>query len=523
MKKIRNFRALAILGLAATVLTSPAVAQESVLRIRLPTDLRSTDPGVNRDGPSDAIVMHVLEGLVGYRNDTSIAPLLAKSIDVSADGKTYTFTLRDGIKFSNGAPLTSAEVLFSWNRYVNPATGWRCLADVTGKGAANVVKVEAPTPSTVVFHLEKPTALFLATLARTDCGGTGIYHRDSLDANGKWKAPIGTGPFVMGEWRPGQYVELAANRAYLPLEGKVDGYVGDKSPKVDKVRFMVIPDDSAAKAALYAGNIDVVPDVANPDVSELKARKDVKFQEVPGMGITAVLLQTRDPILKDVRIREALRSSLDLTQLAETVSEGLSKASYSVIPQASSYFGPVQTEVPARDVEKAKALLAEAGYKGEPIKWMTTESIPALYNAAVLSQAMAQEAGINIQLETYDWATMLDRYNKGNFTAMSFSYSARLDPFLSFDMVSGNKDEKPNKVWDNAQAREILAESARVSDPAERQKYFDRLEGMLRADVPLIVLYSGSRTSATGLDVEGYETWSVGQPRAWGVSLAKKS
>jgi peptide/nickel transport system substrate-binding protein len=523
MKMSRKLRAVAILSLLASTSAVPAVAQESVLKIRLPTDLRSTDPGVNRDGPSDAIVMHVLEGLVGYRDDTTIAPLLAKSIDVSADGKTYTFTLRDGVKFSSGAPLTSEDVVFSWNRYVDPKTAWRCLADVTGKGAVNVTKVEAPTPSTVVFHLEKPTALFLATLARTDCGGTGIYSKESLDADGKWKAPVGTGPFVMGEWRPGQYVDLTANRDYAPLEGKVDGYVGDKSPKVDRVRFMVIPDDSAAKAALYAGNIDVIPDVANPDVSELKARDDVKFQEVPGMGITAVLLQTRDPILKDVRVREALRSSLDLAQIAEVVSEGLSKASYSVIPQASSYFGKAQAEVPARDLEKAKALLAEAGYRGEPIKWMTTESIPALYNAAVLSQAMAQEAGINIQLETYDWATMLDRYNKGSFTAMSFSYSARLDPFLSFDMVSGNKDEKPNKVWDNAKGREILAESGRVSDPAERQKYFDQLEGMLRADVPLIVLYSGSRTSATRTDIEGYQTWSVGQPRAWGVSIAKKS
>ncbi|KFL32774.1 peptide ABC transporter substrate-binding protein [Devosia riboflavina] len=514
-----TFTMAALSGMLLAGIAIPAHAQEGNLRIRINADIRSSDPGINRDANSDAVVAHVVEGLVGYKDDATVAPLLAKSVDVSADGLTYTFTLRDGVTFSNGEALTSEDVLFAWDRYTNPESGWRCLPDVNGEGVSHVTDVSAPDASTVVFTLEQPTALFLATLARADCGGTGIYHSSSLDAEGKWVAPIGTGPFTFGEWRTGQFVELKANPNYSALEGARDGYVGDKTPLVETVRFVIVPDDSAAKAALYAGDVDVIPDVNNADVPEFKADERIDLQSVPGMGLTALLFQTQDPLLGDVRIREALRLSLDLSEIADVVSEGQAKPSNSVIPQPSSYFTEVQAQVPARDLEKAKALLAEAGYKGEPITWLTTEFYPQLFSAAILVQAMAQEAGINIQIETLDWATLLDRYTNGTYQAMSFTYSARLDPSLSYDMVSGDKAAQPNKVWDSVEGRDLMAKARVSSDPAERQAIFDQLEGMIRADVPLLVLYSGTRVSAAHAGVEGYATWPVGLPRAWGVSV----
>ncbi|WP_117193156.1 ABC transporter substrate-binding protein [Rhizobium terrae] len=504
--------------LAATADT--AMAQDKMMRVRINADIRSTDPGVNRDANSDAIVLHMVEGLVGYKDDASIAPLLAKSIDVTADGKAYTFKLRDGLKFSNGEPLTSADVLASWQRYVDPKTAWRCLKDVTGSGVASVTSVTAPDSSTVIFTLEKPTALFLATLARTDCGGTGIYHKSSIDAQGKWVKPVGTGPFLLQEWRSGQYVQLAANPNYVSPGGERTGYVGDKTPKVSTVRFMVIPDDAAAKAGLYSGDIDVISDLNNADVEELSASKQLKVDKVASMGLTGLLFQTRDPLLKDVRIRKALLLSLDIPQIAEALTNGQSPANLSVIPVPSPYSGKVQKDVPARDLAEARKLLAEAGYNGQPIKWLATKFYPSLFDAAVLVQAMAQEADINIEIETLDWATLLDRYTAGNYSAMSFTYSARLDPSLSFDMVSGNKDKSPNKVWDNPEGLKLIAESTTISNDKQRQALFDKLEGMIRADVPLIPLYSGTRIGAVRANVEGYKTWPVGYPRMWGVSFA---
>lgn len=521
MKYANLLRMTATTALLATAAAETSVAQEtSTMRVRINADIRSTDPGVNRDANSDAVVLHMVEGLVGYRDDASVAPLLAKSIDMSADGKTYTFKLRDGLKFSNGEPLTSADVLSSWQRYTDPKTAWRCLKDVTGSGVANVTNVAAPDASTVVFTLEKPTALFLATLARTDCGGTGIYHKSSLDAEGKWVKPIGTGPFMLQEWRSGQYVQLAANPNYISPGGERTGYVGDKTPKIDAVRFMIVPDDAAAKAALYSGDIDVIADVNNADIEELTGNEQIKVDKTAAMGLTALLFQTRDPLLKDVRIRKAVLLSLDLPQIAEALTNGQAPASASVVPGPSPYSGAAQKEVPARNVEEAKKLLAEAGYNGQPIKWLTTKHYPSLFDAAVLVQAMAQEAGINIEVETLDWATLLDRYTTGNYSAMSFTYSARLDPSLSYDMVSGNKDKSPNKVWDNPEGLELIAESTTITDQAQRQAIFDKLEGMIREDVPLIPLYSGTRIGAVRSNVEGYKTWPVGYARMWGVSFA---
>jgi peptide/nickel transport system substrate-binding protein len=513
--------ACALSGLAFAAM--PAAAQQDTLRIRLNADIRSTDPGMNRDGNTDAVVLHVVEGLVAYREDTSVAPMLAQSVELSPDARTYTFKLRDGVKFHNGAPLTAEDVLFAWKRYTTPANNWRCLPEVDGRGLTKVTSVEAPDAKTVVFTLEKPSALFLTLLARTDCGGTGIYHRDSLDADGKWKDPVGTGPFRMGEWRRGQFIELLRNDGYAALPGARDGHAGGKAALVAKARFIVIPDSASAKAGLLVGNFDINPDIANSDIAEYKARKDIKLQSKPTMDLNGILFQTRDPLLKDVRLRRAIAAALDLPQLVGNVTEGESQASLSVIPVPSSFYGKTQAELPQRDLVAARKLLAEAGYKGETIKIMATKRYPSMFDIALVTQAMAQEVGIKLELEVLEWATMLDRYNKGEFQMMAFPYSARLDPSLSFEMVSGDKDKQPRKVWDNADARVLLTKSMEVVDRAERQKLFDELETRFRADLPMIVLYSSVETSAARGNVEGYAGWALGQPRAWGIALKPAS
>ena len=148
-------------------------------------------------------------------------------MDISPDGTTYTFTLRDGIRFHNGAPLTSADVLWSWQRDTAPPPAGAAPA-IDGRGAVKVLSVQAPDPRTVVYRLERPSSLFLATLARTDCGGTGIVHRDSVKPDGAWDKPIGTGPFMLTEWKRGEYIRLARYAGYANRDGKPDGYTGSK-------------------------------------------------------------------------------------------------------------------------------------------------------------------------------------------------------------------------------------------------------------------------------------------------------
>jgi len=509
----------ALLLTAAWPPASLAQSQQNTLRIRLNADIRSTDPGMNRDANTDAVVLHMVEGLVAYREDTSVAPLLAQSIQVSPDGKVYTFKLRPNLKFHNGAPVTADDVLFAWNRYMKPENNWRCVVDFDGRGISKVVKTEARDPLTVVFTLEQPAALFLATMARTDCGGTGIYHRSSLDADGKWQDPVGTGPFKMGDRKRGQYVELQRFEAYAALPGKRDGNTGNKTTELAKVRFVVIPDESAAKAALLSGAIDMNFNIGEEDLPEYKERKDISVAMSPSMDLVGMLFQTRDPLLKDVRIRRAIALALDVPQIVEAVSFGSAKPNRSVIPVASGFHAAAQAEVPKRNIAAAKKLLAEAGYKGEAIKILTTKRYSGLFEIAVLAQAMALEAGIKIDVEVLDWATLLDRYTKGNYQAMSFTYSARFDPSLSYQMISGLKDLRPARVWESPEALELVDKSMVATDRAERQALFNKLDVKLREDVPAIFMFSGGKTSAAKFYVKGYQGWAAGLPRAWGVSV----
>lgn len=518
-----SFAAAAAAVAVAGLFSQSAVAQSqgSVLRVRAKGDIRSTDPGINRDSPTDALLAHVVEGLVAYREDATVAPMLAESISVSPDGRTYTFKLRKGVKFHNGALLTADDVLYSWQRYTQPANNWRCLPEFDGRGVAKVVSVRANDPHTVVFALEKPTALFLSTLARTDCGMAGVYHRASVDSNGRWKEPIGTGPFKLGEWKRGQYLELIRNDDYVALPGRPDGLAGNKTAEVAKARYVVIPDPSAAKAALLSGNIDLDYDVLTESIAELRATKDVVLESAPSMDKQAVLFQTRDPVLKDVRLRRAIALALNLPELVSAVSTETAQPSRSILPVGSVFHKTAQGALPKRDLVQARRLLAEAGYRGQAIKLLTTKRFDSLYSIAVMAQAMVQEVGIRMEIEVLEWATLLDRYNKGDYQAMAFAFSARLDPALSFEMISGPKEKQPRKVWEAPDAIDLVARVSQASDKDVRQEILDKLEARLREDVPAIFMYSSVTTSAARSYVKGYRSWVFGEPRLWGVSLAK--
>jgi peptide/nickel transport system substrate-binding protein len=506
------------LALATMALASGAVEAQT-LRVRLNADIRSTDPGVNRDANTDAVVLHMVEGLVAFREDTSVGPLLAETYEASDDGKTYTFTLRDGVTFHNGAKLTADDVVWTWKRFLEPSTQWRCLSEFDGRGFVKILSVEAKDAKTVVFSLDQPSALFLATMARPDCGGSGIVHKDSLGPDGKWKEPVGTGPFKLADWRRGQHVELVRFDGYSSRPGPRDGFTGGKKAEVEKLRWVIVPDSSAAKAALLGNSLDIVDDVAAADLPDLKSRSEATVVIAPNMNLVAVLMQTKDPLLQDVRIRRALALSLDTPQLVAAATQETGQPNNSAVPVKSPFYGPVQKEGFRRNLAEAKKLLQEAGYKGQTIKLIANKRYAPTFDAAVMIQAMAQEAGIKIDVEVLDWATQLDRYTKGDYQAMSFPYSARLDPSLNFEMFTGPKATQPRKVWDNPDVQAMLRESMQTIDKTRRQALFDDLHKRLIAEVPLVILYNGADITALRKNVAGYEGWPASAPRYWNVSL----
>lgn len=526
MHRLRNpffGRTLRVLGLATLGALAQQALADSTLRVGLGADIRSTEPGVNRDENTDTVILHVVEGLVAHREDASVGPLLASEVKVSDDGLTYTFTLRDGVRFHNGATLSSAEVKWTWDHYLDPQTQWRCLPEFDGRGGAKITAIATPDPRTVVFTLDQPNALFLASMARPDCGGAGILHPDSLAADGRWKSPVGTGPFTLAEWKPGQYVQLARFKDYSArAEAGSDGFTGKKEALVDNVRFMIIPDPSSAKAALLSNNVDLLPDVTASDAQELKGLPGIQVSVSPIMAICGLLFQTSDPLLKDVRIRQAIAHSLDYGQMVTALSNGLSQPNNSAIPRTSAFYSTAAKQGYSYDPAEAQRLLKEAGYNGQPIKMIVNKRYQQMFDMGVLSQAMAQASGLNIQMETLEWGTQLERYQSGNYQMMSFSYSSRLDPALGFDSLMGDKSKEPRKVWDNPQAQALLREAVRERDTAKRQALFDQLHGMMIKDTPMVIIYNGTVIGALRDSTRGYHSWPVAKPRLWGVSLAAK-
>ena len=445
------FRLAAIAGAGLACLAGATALAQTTVTVAQPADIRSTNPGVNRDNTTDGIVLHMVEGLVGYKQDGSVGPLLAQSVDVSKDGLTYTFKLRRSVKFHNDAPLTSADVAWSWQRYMDPKTDWRCMSEYDGRNGLKVLETATPDDATFVMKISRPSAVFLDTLARSDCGMTAILHKSSVKADGSWDKPVGTGPFKFGEWKRGEYVTVSAFKGYTSPPGatKADGYVGLKAPLVDTVRFLVVPDAATAAAGLKSGAIDA-GQITSSDAQELKTDRSLVVQAPTVAVKNALLFQTRDPLLKNVKLRQAIAASLDMEQIVAAASEGLGSVNNSAIHKGSAFYGAAEKKGYHYDPARAAKLLREAGYKNEKITIQTNKRahVPS-YTVAVLAQAMMQAVGINAQIEVLEWATQLDRYNSGNYQMSSFSYSSRLDPALAYEQFSGPKAKQPRKVWDD--------------------------------------------------------------------------
>ncbi|MCU5772981.1 ABC transporter substrate-binding protein [Erwiniaceae bacterium BAC15a-03b] len=501
------------------VALSGYAADSSVIRFALNQDIRSSQPGVNRDGNTDDVLMHVVEGLVGYREDGTVGPMLASSWQVSDEGKTYTFQLRDGVTFHNGKAMTAKDVVWSWQHWNDPKTQWRCVREFDGSGLIDVTAVSAPDDHTVVMQLAKPVALFLDTLARTDCGAAAVISSDSLDADGKWLKPIGTGPFSFDNWKHGEYVSLKRFAAYASLPGKPDGFVGGKQALVDEVRFMAVPDAATVKAGLSSAAVDLAQ-VSPIDAADLKKDPNIAVEVAANAQRHGILIQTDDPLLKNVKLRQAIASAMDTQQIALGTSQGLATASNANISTSSAFYGEVEKQGFHYDPARTARLLKEAGYQGETIEIIANKrsTVPS-FDMAIIAQAMLQAAGINAKVTTMEWATQLERYQAGRYQMMAFTYSARFNPALAFEQIVGDKSKEKRKVWGDPEAIKLTDSLGYLDDQAEIQKTVDQLHKMMIDQVPLMFFYPGLDIVAHRKAIEGYRAWLAASARLWNVSL----
>lgn len=503
-------------GLAAA---GPALA-ETTLNVRMNADIRALD-GLNRDSNSDTVTHHIFETLVAFTSDLGIGPALMKAWEISDDGTVYTFHIRDGATFHDGTPVTSEDVLWNWSWRNDPANDWVCASEFDGSKGLEVTSVEAPDEATVVFTLNAPNALFLMQLANIQCDAW-IASPANVGDDGKWIAgsAIGSGSFMLDDWAKGQYVQLAAYDGYVPSGAPLSGLSGDRTAAVDKIRFQIIPDTAAAEAALYAGEVDILPGFEAARIAEAESR-GITVASASGLSWTPLLIQTRDPLMSNVTFRRALAHAIDWDQIADVRTNGMAGHNSSAVAEASVFFDEDFLEWPAYDPAKAAELLAEAGYGGEPVKIQTNTRYQGMYDNSVLVQAMLMAAGINAELETLDWAAQLDNYSAGQFQMQSFGYSARLDPSQMYGRLIGNKDDTPSRQWENEEAMELYVASTQTADVEERRAIFKQLHTLMVEDLPIFGLYYEPVIDALGPKVENYTVWAADKTLLFGVGKSE--
>ncbi|WP_117191554.1 ABC transporter substrate-binding protein [Rhizobium terrae] len=514
---------ISAMALAALMLSGGVRANEpkkgGVIRIVLTADIRSLD-GSRTDSNTDTVLNHIYEPLVGFRADMTVGPMLAESWNVSGDGKIYTFAFKKGTTYHNGDKVLAADFKWLWERRMasrGTDAPWLCVPTFDGSRGLKVEAVEAPDADTLVFKLNAPNTLFLVRLADPVCN-IWVASPKNVGADGKWidGSAIGSGPFRLREWKKEQYISLARYDGYLATGGEKNGQAGDRTVYVDEARFTIVPDKTAAETALFAGQVDVVSTIQPSRVEDLKS-KGAKIISSPGLSMTAILMQNLDPLLSNVKMRQAIAHALDFQQIAAAQTAGMAEFNPSGVPQSSAYFNESFLQWPKYDPARTKALLAEAGYKGQPIKLQTNKRYIGMYDNAIVIQAMLSAAGINVELEVLDWSAQLDNFMTGKFQMQSFGYSSRPDPLVIYGMFTGDKSKTPNYQWGDPKALELYLKAIDTVGLKEKQAALQDLHKLMAQQVPILGLYYFPVIEAISEKLVGYDTWALDKPRAWGV------
>lgn len=396
------------LGVAAG---APALAQGKVLKFVPEADLRSLDPIWTTAYITRNHGYMVYDVLFATDANFHVQPQMVDKWEVSKDKLSYTFTLRDGLKFHDGAPVRSADCIASVERWAKRdvfgqrlgelTESWTVVNDKTFR-----LKLKSPFPY-VLEALAKPSSnvpfIMPERVAKTDAF-TAI-----TDATGS-----GPFKFVKEQWVPGNKVVYVKNTDYVPRKEAPSWGAGGKVVKVDRVEWIYIPDSATAAAALNTGEVDWWQQLPVDLVPVVAKNKDIKVESVDPLGSIGMLrFNHLQPPFNNVKMRQAVLAVLDQNDyamaIAGDVKNGKPCASYFTCgtPMASSAGSTALTG--KRDFERAKALVKEAGYKGEKIVLLSATDQPIVNSQALVTQELLRKIGLNVELAASDWGTMITR------------------------------------------------------------------------------------------------------------------
>ena len=479
-KSLKVALAAALLAAGVAVAQDPAPVSGGSIVVAITAEPPGWDPSASTSQEIPRVVYdNVLQGLVRFDRTGAIVPALATDWRTSEDGLTWIFTLRDGVLFHDGTPLTTADVVAKFERAMNPESGHTNAAYY-----AAIESVTAADDSTVVFALSQPSSSLLYNLARPD---SIIYPAASADT--QRAQPIGTGPFRFAEYVPASHVTLE----------KFDDYYLDGVPYLDSATFRIISDPNARFASLQTGELDhigVLPEqyqqaAQNPD---LKVAQGTATAE-----ITVAMNNTREPF-DDLRVRQAITLAIDKNAIVQGAMFGLGTVIGSHMSPSEGYYIDLSETYPY-DPQRARELLAEAGYAdGLTIDF----ELPEPYNierrtGEVIAQQL-QQVGIDVNLSVVEWATWIERiFLGGDYDMTIIGHSEPRDI---------NVYANPNYYYhyDNARIGELLAEAELATSQEESDAKFQEIASIIANDAVNVWVMSSPYLVAVQSDVYGFWT-----------------
>jgi peptide/nickel transport system substrate-binding protein len=415
---IRTFRSLystagaaAAVVLVAALASGSALAQQKTLRFIAQADLRILDPIATTAYITRNHGYMVYDTLFAMDAKFQVKPQMVDKYEVSKDGLVYTFTLRDGLKFHDGAPVRSADVIASVERWAKRDALGQKLAEATTSWTA-------VNDKTFRLNLRKPFPLTLEALGKPSSNVPFIMPERiaRTDPFKNIEDPTGSGPFKMvkEQWVPGNKVVYVKNTDYVPRKEPPSWASGGKVVKVDRVEWLYIPDSATAAAALSAGEADWWEQLPPDLIPLLSKNKDIKVENIDPLGSMGLIrFNFLNPPFNNEKMRQAVLYLINqpdyVLGIAGNVKNG--QPCFSVYTCKT----PLATEVGAdalkgkRDIDKAKALIKEAGYKGEKIVIIDATDQPIVHSQSLLTLEALKKAGLNAEVQSGDWGTLITR------------------------------------------------------------------------------------------------------------------
>lgn len=502
MRQLRLLMIVILLGL------SLAPAGAKALRIGLQDDPDVLDPAQSRTLTGRIVFAALCDKLVDISPSLDIVPQLAQSWQYSDGGTILKMQLRHDVKFHDGEPFNADAVVYNIKRSISLPVSVRkselsSVADVTSDGAFEVT-----------FKLKQPDASFLAQL--TDRSGMMVSPK-AAEAMGAdfGRKPVCAGPFKFSE-------RVSQDRIVLE---KFDDYWDKDKISIDRVTYLPIPDSTVRFANLRSGSLDMIERMAATDVASVKGDNALDAEKAVGLGYMGLYFninngaRSKTAINSNKLVRQAFSLSIDRDVIRQVVFEGGIDIGNQPWSAHSKWYNP-HFPVQPRDIDKAKALLVQAGVAGKPIDVEITHSNSSVVTQMMqIIQSMAAEAGFRVTLRATEYATLLDQGETGNFEVLAKDWSGRIDPdgnihwFITCN-GGNNIGHYCNSAVDEHlhQGRRLLDEPARIAEyNAASDVYMDELP----------VIYLGHTAYIFGIrkNVEGFTPYPDGLIRFQGVRI----